>query len=221
MVGAAGSEVLSDIITTCNQVGLMVGSVIPFQIYGGWTNNITGFMNLIRNVPANMKNDSISFICLDNEGVFTASRHSDCAMTKYNVTQATRDVFGMKPMSTPDLLMDNYSIYGNDQIYVASPLNGLFGCDGVASIDWLYHDDKSNHTLSRWFETNEQLIDGILNIPNASAISNLSITCQAMDSTQWLGMCEESSSSNSAHVSIVLTMLLMSMSMLFVNGLFV
>ena len=209
----------SNAINTCNHIGLVVQSVNEVRRYAGAANNVTAFMDLVRNVPANMKNDTISFLCLDNEGVYTEFADK-CIMTRYNLTQATKDILGNNPYLGPEFILQNYTIPAGEQMFVASPLNGKYGCYGVATIDWLYPGDKSNHTLSDKFYTNEQLIDGLMNIPNATSASNLSITCEAFGQSSWLGRCDHNFSLHNAHVSIPLTLLLVSMGVLFVNGLF-
>lgn len=68
-------------------------------------------------------------------------------MTRYNLTQATKDILGNHPNLEPYVILQNYTNTVGEQINVASPLNGKYGCYGYATIDWLYPGDKSNHTL--------------------------------------------------------------------------
>lgn len=144
MVGTSGIQ--PNIINTCNHIGLVVQSDLGLRRYAGTADNVTAFMDLVRNVPANMKNDTLSFLCMDNEGVYTAIAER-CAMTRYNLTQATKDILGNHPNLEPYVILQNYTNTVGEQINVASPLNGKYGCYGYATIDWLYPGDKSNHTL--------------------------------------------------------------------------
>ena len=202
-----------NVLSSCPQLALVVGPTVTNQTYTGWANNFKSLLTVLQNTPANMKNESQSFLCLDDDSVFVASDQL-CAMTKYNQTAVDSGLFSKSTQGVISNFTGSGFQLGNTN--VGSPLNGVIGCNNELNIDLLRSGDNSIQTLK-----GAPVTDLLLNVSDPNSVLKFAITCGSFSYGPWMQGCPEHSSSHSIHVSIPLTLLLVSMSMLFVNGLFV
>lgn len=208
-----------NILTTCSQLALVSSIGDTNQTYFGWGNNFSSLLPVLENIPANKKRDPLSFVCLGDEG-FHAASESMNARSKYNFTTENP----LLSLSMPQELISNYTGTLSNTVYsgviTASPLNDIYFCEGLFSIDWLYDGNNAAHNL--FFQNLPPVndtIDALLKLPNATGISKISFSCGIQGSRRWLVGSDLEDSSNTVRVSMLLTLLLVSMSMLFVNGL--
>ena len=222
MIGAS-----RDFFSSCYQLGVSISNDSFHSPYNGWASNVTSLLPVLQKIPPSMKNGSLALICIDDDSVYS-NFPGICPMSKHNLTQTTKDELKGYPYS-PEQIISNFTHFNpiipdNETIRLASPLNGISACGHEVYVNWLYAGDKSGHAMvvkSKGPTWGSDFANEILKIPNATEISHLSITCTTAEWARWMGQCDLHSSSYSTHVSILLTLLLVSMSMLFVNGLFV
>ncbi|WFD28528.1 hypothetical protein MNAN1_003540 [Malassezia nana] len=207
-------------ITSCSNLALVVGSDKSKGLYEGWGDNFTSFQSVLKNIPSNMENETHSFLCLNDEKVYKLNEDA-CTVTDFNLT-ATQ-YYSLARGLTPVVVLSNFTAqsFPTTLFRVGSPLNGVYDC-GQLSISALYEDGKMAPT---WNGTKP--IEHLLQLPNASSVRNLSITCDLTGFRPWMWDCNEQQSSSQSDeqqslsqrvdVPILLAFLLASMSLFFAN----
>lgn len=131
-----------------------------------------------------MKHEPISFLCVDVEKVFNTLANN-CVLSQYNLTDGTKASIPLDDFFTPQGAIKSFTnntwskLYGG--VHVGDQLNGFCECSSsnTTSIGWLYAGDPTHHTLNMTIgsRNSSTIIEKLLQIPNATSVSNLSITC--------------------------------------------
>ncbi|WFD24750.1 hypothetical protein MEQU1_003454 [Malassezia equina] len=74
-----------NIFTTCSQLAFVLTPGTTNQTYFGWASNFSSLLPVLENIPANMKYEPISFVCLSDEG-FHATPDTRKPLSQYNFT---------------------------------------------------------------------------------------------------------------------------------------
>lgn len=178
----------------------------------GWADNFTTFQSVLQNIPSNLKNETYSFLCLNDEKVFEGNEDT-CAVTDFNLTGA--QYYSLARGLTPVVVISNFTAQETpmNPLNVGSPLNGIVSCQENVTVNALYEDGNLAPTWNGGNPT-----DQLLKWPNASSVRNLSIVCDMASHSPWMWDCTEpQSSSHRIDVPILLVLLLASMSMFFAN----
>jgi len=221
-------------LSSCSQLAFIAG--IPEsnnQTYSGWAANVTALQPLLQKVPADMRNISLAFLCSDVENIYTIKSNKEnngFLTTQYNMSETAKAAMTDDILS-PSGVISNFTSRSwtgmTEGMHVGSILNAIMECDtSDTSIEWLYTGDNSHHHFNfTRGSNNSDFIEKLLQIPNAPQVSNLSITCshtgKIWANTYGHSVQPHPNASTTTHTHVLTTLFLVSVCMLFVNGLFV